>query len=103
VLSVDLFGSHAFLFTCLGYLAGQLNRKWDESKVFNQMLITLGASVFFWMGMYVLYQLFGSSEYRFGINYIMFLQPFYTMLISPVMFFIGGWLMDVFRMNVEEF
>lgn len=89
VLAVDLFGSHAFLFTCFGYLSGKLSRKWNESKVINQMALTLIATLLFWLGMYLLYQVFSPGEYKFTLNYIILLQPIYNMLVAPLIFLFG--------------
>lgn len=103
VLSVDMFGSHALLFTCAGYCFGHLNRKWDEFKVANQMLLTLLASFFVIFGMYALYQAFGSGEYRFKVNYIMLIQPFYTMLIAPLVFWVGRAATSIFNIHFDEY
>jgi rod shape-determining protein MreD len=88
-MSTDMFGSHAFLFTCLGYFSGLLSRKWDESKVSAQMSLALIASLFFMLGMKVVYGIFGANEYAYNFNYITSLQPFYNMLITPVVFWLG--------------
>ncbi|OGS17218.1 MAG: rod shape-determining protein MreD [Elusimicrobia bacterium RIFOXYA2_FULL_50_26] len=88
-LSLDLFGTHALLFTILGYLSGQLSHKWNEGKVINQMALTLFANSFFWVGTFVIYQVFAPGEFKFKVNYIMVVQPFYTMLVAPVLFKIG--------------
>ena len=40
VLAVDLFGSHALLFTLIGYFSGKFARKLDESKAATQMTVT---------------------------------------------------------------
>ncbi|OGS37073.1 MAG: rod shape-determining protein MreD [Elusimicrobia bacterium RIFOXYB2_FULL_49_7] len=103
VLSIDLFGSHALLFTSMGYFAGMLNRKWNESKVVNQMLVTLVASLFFWLGMYSLFHVFGTDDTGFAVNYSTFIQPFYNMLIAPAIFFIGKKILSVFAIRHREY
>lgn len=86
VLSVDLFGSHAFLFTIIGYLSGLLSHKWNESKIFSQMILTGFATIFFWAGMYIVYHIFSPGEHKIKINYIIIVQVFYNMLVAPVIF-----------------
>jgi len=88
-LSLDLFGTHALLFTILGYLSGQLSHKWNEAKVINQMVLTLFANSFFWVGTFVVYQVFAPGEFKFKVNYIMVVQPLYTMLVAPLLFKVG--------------
>ena len=88
-MSTEMFGSYALLFTCLGYLSGLLERKWDESKVSAQMLLTGAASVFFLLGMKAVYAVFGANEFIYSINYITGLQPFYNMIIAPAIFVVG--------------
>lgn len=85
-LSVDLFGSHAFLFTCIGYAAGKLSRKWNESKIITQMVLTGVASFLFIVGMALVYQVFGPSGNQFRLNYVTVLQVLYNMLIAPFLF-----------------
>ena len=96
-MSIEMFGSHAFVFTLLGYLSGLLSRKWDESKVSAQMLLAGGASVFFMIGMKTVFSIFGANEHFYNFNYITSLQPFYNMLIAPAIFWVGkrlGGLLD---------
>lgn len=102
-LSVDLFGSHALLFTCLGYFSGKLSRHWNESKIANQMLLTLVASVLFWFGMYLLYQVFSPAEYRMHVTYIIVLQPLYNMLVAPAVFAAGMLILRYLRPEEEVF
>lgn len=92
VLSVDLFGSHAFLFTLIGYLTGKLSHKWDETKGVTQMMLTGMASVLFSAGMFSLYQVFSPQEYAFSWNYITFLQPVLNMAVAPLLFFAASFL-----------
>jgi len=101
ILSVDLFGSHALLFTVLGYGAGILSHKWNESKIISQVVITGIASVFFWVGMAAIYQIFAPVEFGFRANYIMGVQPLYNMLIAPAVFFAGNALVEHFGINYE--
>jgi rod shape-determining protein MreD len=85
-LSVDLFGSHAFIFTCIGFAAGKLNRKWNESKIVTQMALTGVASLAYFGGMALVYQVFGASENQFRLNYMTVLQILYNMIIAPFLF-----------------
>ncbi|OGS06151.1 MAG: rod shape-determining protein MreD [Elusimicrobia bacterium RIFOXYA1_FULL_47_7] len=102
VVSVDLFGSHALLLTAVGFLSGKLNRKCDEDKVVNQIIITFAASVAFWFGLFCLYFIFGQGEYKFRLNSIIFFQPFYNMLVAPAIFWLGERLLDIFDVRKEE-
>lgn len=86
VFSMDLFGSHAFLFTCIGYISGQLSRKWNESKISAQALLVGMASVFFILGKYLLYQVFSPGEYEFRLNYVTVLRPFLNVLVAPFIY-----------------
>jgi rod shape-determining protein MreD len=89
-ISVDLFGSHALLYTAIGFLSGFMNKKWDESRPENQMLLTFGASLIYSAGMIFLYQLFAPGEHSFSFNHIIILQPFYNMIVAPAVFFAGN-------------
>jgi len=88
-LSTEMFGSHAFLFMCLGYFSGLLYRKWNESKIFAQMLLAGAASVLFIIGMKGIYAIFGANEYIFSLNYITNLQPVYNIMLAPIVFWAG--------------
>ena len=88
-MAIEMFGSHALLFTCLGYFSGLLSRKWDESKVSAQMLLAGIASLFFMFGMKLVYTVFGANEYTYRFNYITYLHPFYNALIAPAVFWAG--------------
>jgi rod shape-determining protein MreD len=94
-MSTEMFGSHAFLFMCLGYFAGLLSRQWDESKVFAQMALVGIASLVFMIGMKTVYAIFGANEYVYCFNYITNLQPFYNMLITPLVFLIGKGIISI--------
>ena len=95
IFGVEMFGSHAFLFTCVGYVAGQLAGKWNESKISAQILLVGVASVFFIFGKYLLYQIFSPGEFIFKFNYITILQPFLNVIIAPLIF--------VFCLRLSEF
>ena len=84
VFSVKLFGSHAFIFTVIGFLLGMLSKKWDENKLSTQMFLTFISSVFYWVSMVLLYQFFG--EGKLHVNYIIVLQPFLNMFLAPIIF-----------------
>jgi rod shape-determining protein MreD len=102
IMSVELFGSHALLFTCLGYLAGFLSHKWNESKIISQIVITGISSVLFWVGMAVVNLVFSTAQFSFKGNYIMVLQPLYNMLIAPAVFIIGNAVVDYFTIDYDE-
>ncbi|MCX5778594.1 MAG: rod shape-determining protein MreD [Elusimicrobia bacterium] len=86
VLSGDLFGSHALLFTGIGFLIGKLSHKMDESKVITQMVLTGIASVVFSAGMWCLYLVFSPTEYVLSWNYIVWMQPLLNMMVAPFFF-----------------
>jgi rod shape-determining protein MreD len=88
-LSTEMFGCHAFLFTCLGYLAGILSRQWDESKVTAQMFLVLFASIFFLLGMKIVYAIFGAGEYFYHYNYLTVVQLILNIILAPIVFWIG--------------
>jgi rod shape-determining protein MreD len=88
-LSTEMFGCHAFLFTCLGYFSGMLSRKWNESKISAQILLTLFASLFFMLGMKAVYMVFGGGEFVYSFNYVNGTQPLYNIIIAPVVFWAG--------------
>jgi rod shape-determining protein MreD len=103
ILALDLFGSHALLFTVLGFGAGVLSHKWNESKIISQVVITGLASMGFWLGMAAVYAVFAPAEYAFKLNVIIALQPLYNMLIAPAVFFLGNALIDHFQIDTDEF
>ena len=88
-LSIEMFGCHAFLFTFLGYSSGLLARQWNESKVSAQMILTFTASIFFLVGMKVVYAIFGAGESIYSLNYLTCSQPIYNVLIAPIIFWVG--------------
>ena len=88
-MSTEMFGCHAFLFTCMGYLTGVLSRKWDESKVSAQMSLAFIASLFFLLGMKVIYSIFGAGEFVYSYNYLTGVQLLFNVILAPVVFWIG--------------
>ena len=101
-LSVGLFGSHALIFTIIGYVCGKLNKKWDEEKISTQGFLVFMASVFYWGCLYVLYYAFGTGFYGFEINKIVIIQPFYNVLVTPWVVFAGRILLIFFGMNSRK-
>ncbi|MFC1500978.1 rod shape-determining protein MreD [Elusimicrobiota bacterium] len=108
VLAVDLFGVHAFLFTCVGFFSGKLSRKWDEGKVGTQMVVTGFASITFLIGLSFLYMLFGENNYTIKFNYIAISRIVLNMLLAPLVFKIGEVINAMFgsrhslKYNIEE-
>lgn len=96
VLSVDLFGSYTFIFTCIGYFIGKLSKKWNESKAVTQMLLVLISSIMFWVLLNLLYTIFAPEEFAFKINYIVIWQPVLNMLIAPIIFKFCNLVIDYF-------
>jgi rod shape-determining protein MreD len=97
VLAVDLFGSHALLFTLIGYLSGKFARKLDESKVVTQMTIAGFGSIFFWIGMDLTRMIFGDTVTVLRFDYITMLQIPYNMILAPLIFGIGRYVNFYFR------
>lgn len=92
IFSVELFGSHAFLLTCIGFFSGLLSKKWNESKFSAQAVLVLFASLFYFAGQYLVYQIFSPGESGFCVNYINLLQPLYNVVAAPVVFISAGML-----------
>jgi rod shape-determining protein MreD len=88
-MSTEMFGCHAFLFTCLGYLTGILSRQWDESKVSAQMFLVFAISIFFLLGMKILYAIFGGGVFVYSFNYLTGIQLLLNVIIAPVIFWAG--------------
>lgn len=88
ILSGDLFGSHAFLYTMFGFMVGKLSHKMDESKVFTQVALTAAASLAAVGGMYVLYFIFGPQEYTVSGNYIVWARIVLNAAVAPLFFFV---------------
>lgn len=86
-LSIGLFGSHAFMFTLIGYLTGLLSHKWNEGKIFTQMLLTGIASALFLFGMCGLHGIFATDQ-SFCLTFSIMAQPLYNMLIAPPLFWV---------------
>lgn len=87
ILSGDLFGSHAFLYTIFGFMVGKLSHKMDESKVFTQAASTATASLAAIGGMYVLYHIFSPQEYTASGNYIVWARAVLNVALAPLFFF----------------
>ena len=97
VLAVGLFGSHALLFTLIGYFSGKFARKLDEAKAATQMTITGLASIIFWIGMDLTRMIFGDTAAALRIDYITLLQIPYNVILSPLIFAIGRFIDFHFR------
>lgn len=87
IASVSIFGSQTFVFTLIGYCAGCLQGKINEEKTAAQMSLVFLMSLFYILGFLVLENLFTGSLQRFKVG-ILFLQPLYTTLFCPVVFFL---------------
>lgn len=96
IMSVDLFGSHVFLLTTVGFVSGLLSKKWNEDKFSAQAVLVGLSSIFFIIGKYLLYQIFSPGEYKFTLNYIVIFQPFYNVIMAPAVFAAGLILSRVF-------
>ena len=100
--SVDLFGCHAFAFTCIGFVIGMLSRKWDEEKIISQMVLTLLTTIIYWFLIYFCYKIFNPEVFTFKLNYIVVLQPFYNMLLAPVVFWIFVFILGILKFDEEQ-
>jgi len=88
-MSVSMFGSRAFTLTVIGYLAGMLSRKLDEGKASSQGLTVFIASLFYTLLLWAVFGVFGPDQIPLRPNYITVLQPFYNVLLAPLVFAIG--------------
>lgn len=86
VLSGDLFGAHAFLYTLFGFIIGKLSHKMDETKVFTQAALTAVASLAATGGMYVLYQIFSPQEFTASGNFIIWTRVVLNAALAPLFF-----------------
>lgn len=102
VYSIDLFGCHAFVFTAIGFLAGKLSRKWDESKPSSQIVLVFIASILYWLLIFFCYRIFNPEVYTLKLNYIIVIQPFYNALIAPVVFKIFIVTLDLLGLDYES-
>ena len=91
-MSVSMFGSRAFTLMVIGYLAGKLSGQLDETKATSQGLIALVASVFYTLLLWAVFQVFSPDQVSMRPNYITILQPFYNVLLAPVVFSAGCFL-----------
>jgi len=85
IASTTVFGSQVFMLTLLGYLAGKLERKVDEDQPLAQMVLVFVLSIVHLLGLVLLESLFGGSPQRFS-GIVIFLNPFYSTLLCPVIF-----------------
>jgi rod shape-determining protein MreD len=88
-MSVSMFGSRAFTLMVIGYLAGMLSRQLDESKPSSQGLVVLAASVAYTFLLWLVFQVFSPDQMPIRPNYITILQPFYNVLLAPIIFAAG--------------
>lgn len=84
IFSVSLFGTHAFVFTLLGYIYGKLSHKLDESQVIVQLLSILAASYFYILIMFLINIITGTKK-EITITMVT-LVPLYNIIISPFLF-----------------
>lgn len=86
IISGDLFGSHAFLFTVFGFLIGKLSHRMDETKYFTQASLTAAATLALVGGMSVLYYVFGPQSYAAPANYIVWARVVLNAALAPAFF-----------------
>ncbi len=96
-MSVSMFGGRAFALTVIGYLAGMLSRQLDETKPSSQGVIVLAASVLYTLLLWAAFQVFSPDQIPFKPNYITILQPFYNVMLAPVIFAAGCLLLSGMR------
>ena len=91
-MTVELFGSHTLVLTCIGYLAGRLSRMWDESKIVTQLALAGIVSIIYQATLMLVYQIFAPSQHLASVNYIVLTQPFFNMAIAPLVFLLAHFL-----------
>jgi rod shape-determining protein MreD len=88
-MSVQLFGARSLSLMCVGFTVGFLSRKWNEKKIFSQILLTGLASLFYYLLLAGIHQVFAPVGERFKFNYIVYYQLVYNMLLAPIIFTAG--------------
>lgn len=86
-MSVELFGSQAFLLTLVGYISGKLNRQLDESKPWAQFVFVFLISILYFVGLYGMYHIFTEPGRRIGVTSLI-LHPVINALLAPIIFLI---------------
>jgi rod shape-determining protein MreD len=89
VMSIQMFGARALAMVCIGFTVGFLSHKWDEKKIFSQIIVTGLASVAYYILLFATHQVFAPIGEKFAFNYIVFYQVIYNMLLAPVVFTAG--------------
>ena len=84
---LSLFGSQTFLLTAIGYSAGILRGKIDETILLAQMSLIWGASCFYILGLFLLEALLGGQPGRFLV-WNSLLEPFVAGATAPIFYFI---------------
>lgn len=101
VMNIELFGSHTLVLTCIGYFSGSFSRLWDESKVVTQITLVGMASIVYQGALMLVYQIFSPSRHIVSLNYISLIQPFFNMVITPVVFLLVYFLPERRRTSTD--
>ena len=88
-MSVHMFGARSLSLLCIGFSVGFLSRKWDEKKISSQILLTGLASLLYYLLLYGVHQVFAPIGERYWVNYIVYYQIIYNMLLAPLIFTLG--------------
>ncbi|MDR2192179.1 MAG: rod shape-determining protein MreD [Endomicrobium sp.] len=88
--STDVFGVRAIMFTLIGYFSGALSKNFDKDQIFAQITLVVAANIIYWLGFSLLYFVIpdGAGSYKpFVVSVYGSLKIFFTVLITPVVFF----------------
>ena len=86
VILSDMFGSRTIALTIIGYSAGFLSGRWDNSNWFNQTIIIFLFSFVYLILLVLEYAIFSSSQVSLLLNHITLLQPIFNAIVSPIVF-----------------
>jgi len=87
-LSLNPFGSQAFLYTLVGYLAGRQNGKIDVESSVAQIVLVFLATLFYLFGFFLLLTFFSPGEKKLILFPQIFLNIFFTV---PVFWLLKKW------------
>jgi rod shape-determining protein MreD len=87
IFSMSVFGTNAFIFTIIGYLAGNISINLDRKKIFIKMFLTFIFSYIYILLFYVVQFVFG-NKFKINYNPLILIKPFINILFVPVCFFV---------------
>jgi len=88
IFSLNPFGSQAFLFTLVGYLAGRQNGKIDADQPLAQVILVFLTSFVYLFGLYLFTSFFSVPEKKFNLFPQILMNIFFTV---PFFWFFRYW------------